>query len=137
MSGRTFVDTNVLVYAADTADPNKQDLARAALRVRAREIVLSTQVLAEFYVVVTRRLATPMTEPDAAEAVVQLARRPVIAINKELVADAIGIARDARISYWDAQIVAAARAAGCETILTEDLQAGATVAGTRIENPFV
>jgi predicted nucleic acid-binding protein len=136
MPGRGFVDTNVLVYAVDDADPLKRDVARGVLEQPTADLVLSAQVLSEFYVVVTRRLATPMSEGDAAAAVDELARLPTVATDTELVRDGIALARDARISFWDGLIVAAARASGCEKLLTEDLAAGTTIGGVRVENPF-
>ncbi len=136
MPGRGFVDTNVLVYAVDDADTLKRDVARRVLEQPAADLVLSAQVLSEFYVVVTRRLATPMSEGDAAAAVDELARLPTIATDTELVRDGIALAREARISFWDGLIVAAARAAGCEKLLTEDLAAGTTIGGVLVENPF-
>ena len=102
MPGRGFVDTNVLVYAVDDADPLKRDVARGVLEHPTADLVLSAQVLSEFYVVVTRRLATPMSEGDAAAAVDELARLPTVATDTELVRDGIALARDARISFWDA-----------------------------------
>lgn len=136
MTGRTFVDTNVLVYAEDPADQRKQLRAREVLRERADGLVLSAQVLSEFYSVVTRRLPSPMTEADAATAVEQLARYPVVPHDENLVLAGIAVSRHARLSLWDGLIVAAARAGGCDEILTEDMSSGATIAGALIVNPF-
>ena len=136
MTARTFVDTNVLVYANDPVDPRKQEIAQEQLLARAEEIVLSAQVLSEFYTVVTRRLATPMSTTDATDAVEQLSRHPVVAVDGQLVVDGIKVSVAERVSYWDGLIVATARAAGCETLLTEDLRAGTAIAGVLIENPF-
>ncbi len=136
MPGRAFVDTNVLVYAVDDADPRKRDAARDVLGRPDAELMISAQVLSEFYVVVTRRLATPMSERDAAAAVDELARIPTVVTDAELVRDGIALAREARLSFWDGLIVAAARASGCECVITEDLAAGATIGGVRVESPF-
>lgn len=136
MPGRAFVDTNVLVYAVDHADPRKRDAARDVLGRPDAELVISAQVLSEFYVVVTRRLATPMSERDAAAAVDELARIPTVVTDAELVRDGIALAREARLPFWDGLIVAAARASGCERLITEDLGAGATIGGVRVESPF-
>lgn len=136
MPGRAFVDTNVLVYAVDDADPRKRDAARDVLGRPDAELVISAQVLSEFYVVATRRLATPMSERDAAAAVDELARIPTVVTDAELVRDGIALAREARLSFWDGLIVAAARASGCERVITEDLAAGATIGGVRVESPF-
>jgi predicted nucleic acid-binding protein len=136
MPGRAFVDTNVLVYAIDDADPVKRDRARETLGEATEQLVLSAQVLSEFYVVATRKLAEPLPEHDAAEAVRDLARLPVVVADAELVIAAIGLSQQAQIGFWDAQIVAAASVAGCERVLTEDLAHGTELAAVRIENPF-
>ena len=136
MSGSTLVDTNVLVYAVDAADPAKQRRALDVLAERADSLMLSTQVLSEFYVVVTRKLATPLDPETAAAQVAGLSRLPVVATDVGLVRDAIEISRRSQIGYWDALVIAAARAGACEAVLTEDLQDGAVIAGVAIENPF-
>ena len=137
MSGKTFVDTNVLVYAQDAADPEKQQRARDVLRARADDLVLSAQVLSEFYVVVTRRLATPMDPLAAATAVDHLSEHAIVATDEHLVRDGIALSQAAQLSFWDGLIIAAARAGGCDSILTEDLATGSTIGGVRIVNPFV
>ncbi len=136
MPGRTFVDTNVIVYAVDAADPGKRTIARRLLEDRGADLVISAQVLSEFYVVATRRLATPMSERDAATAVDELSKLPIVVTDARLVRDGIAISRDTQVSFWGGLVVAAARAAGCETLVTEDLAAGSTIAGVRIEDPF-
>jgi predicted nucleic acid-binding protein len=135
---RSFVDTNVLVYAVDDADPVKRDIARDIVaRAEELQLVLSTQVLSEFYVVVTRKLARPMSEEAAGAAVDALAKLPVVVTDIELVRHGIALSRDNRVSFWDGLIAAAAHAAGCESILTEDLQRGAVIAGATVSNPFL
>ncbi|HWL33118.1 MAG TPA: PIN domain-containing protein [Gaiellaceae bacterium] len=134
---RAFVDTNVLVYAVDTGEPAKRGIARTVLAERADLLVLSAQVLAELYVVTTRKLAVPLSEDDGAGYVEELSGLPIVAIDAELVLDGIRISRQAQLSFWDGLIVAAARAGGCGVLLTEDLAAGSTIAGVAVENPFV
>ncbi|MEB3050056.1 PIN domain-containing protein [Mycolicibacter sp. MYC123] len=136
MPGRAFIDTNVLVYAVDEADPAKKRLARTLLA-DTPELVLSAQVLGEFYVTVTRKLAVAVTPDTASELVKRLARLPCIAIDQELVQRATVASQRWQLSYWDALVLEAARQAGCERILTEDLTDGAVYDGVRIENPFV
>lgn len=136
MSG-TFLDTNVLVYAVDRGEPAKRERALELLASgRGERLVLSTQVLLEFYVVVTRKLARPLAAGQAAARVSELARLPVVATDPALVQAGIAISRAAQLSAWDGMIVAAARAAGCDRILTEDLSDGASIRGVRVENPF-
>ena len=138
MSGRDFVDTNVLVYAVDESEPRKRDRAREILAGEgaATGLVLSTQVLCEFYVVATRRLARPLERAAAASAVGELSKLAVVGSDAQLVADGIRISIDAQLSLWDALIIAAARVAGCRRVLTEDLSDGAEIESVRVENPF-
>lgn len=137
MTSRAFVDTNVLVYAVDDADPVKRDAARELLRTaEPAGLALSTQVLCEFYVVVTRRLAVPLAEADAEAAVELLAKLPLVTTDVELVRSGITVSRSERISLWDGLMVAAAETAGCDVLLSEDLAAGATYGSVRVENPF-
>jgi predicted nucleic acid-binding protein len=137
MTEPIFVDTNVWVYAVDAADPAKR---RRALEVTApafrRDLAISTQVLTEFYAVVTRKLVRPVPM-DAAEAMVrQLSALPVVAIDGSLVVSAIAGSRQWQISIWDALIVRAAEIAGCRRVLSEDLADGATYGSIVVENPF-
>jgi predicted nucleic acid-binding protein len=133
----TFVDTNVWVYAVDAADPAKR---RRALDVTApapgRDLVVSTQVLTEFYAVVTRKLVVPVSVEDAEAMVHQLAVLPVVAIDASIVVSAIAGSREWQISVWDALIVRAAEVAGCRRVLSEDLADGATYGLVVVENPF-
>ena len=136
MTARAFVDTNVLVYAFDDGAPTKRDRARALLSEPPAPLVISAQVIGEFYVVVTRKLHTPLTEEHAGAAVAELLRLPVVPIDGELARAAMSTARSAQISYWDALIVEAAAAASCDQLLTEDLSHGATIRTVRVQNPF-
>ena len=133
---KPFVDTNVLVYANDPADRRKQQIARETLLEHAESLVLSAQVLSEFYSVVTRKFSPLLGLEEARTIVDDLRRFPIVVIDEQLVLDAITISAKAMLSYWDGLILSAARAAGCDVVLTEDLSHGATVAGVRVENPF-
>ena len=133
---KPFIDTNVLVYANDPADTRKQQVAREMLLEHAGSLVLSAQVLSEFYSVVTRKFSPLLGLEEALTIVDDLRRFPIVVIDEQLVLDAITISAKAMLSYWDGLILSAARAAGCDVVLTEDLSHGATVAGVRVENPF-
>lgn len=134
---RTFVDTNVWVYAVDAGDPAKRARARAKLApLPDRELVISAQVLSEFYIVVTRKLDPPLVEDVAAAMVDQMARLPVVALDAALMVAAIARSRESRISLWDALILQAAEAGGCDLVLSEDLTHGAAYGGIRVANPF-
>ncbi len=137
MRSRSFLDTNVLVYRADHAEPAKRAIATTLFdEAEPGSLVLSTQVLQEFYTVVTHKLAEPLSETTAAAVVDELARLPVVGSDASFVTAAIALSRDAQLSLWDAPIVHAAATSGCDRVLTEDLQDGATVAGVRVEDPF-
>jgi predicted nucleic acid-binding protein len=137
MSASAFLDTNVLVYAVDENEPVKRDLARALLGSEpVSGFVLSPQILSEFYVAVTRKLARPIAENAAAAMVDQLALLPLVALDGTLVKAAAAISQASRLAYWDGLVVASAAAAGCDRILTEDLNDGQVIASVRIENPF-
>ncbi len=137
MSDRTFLDTNVLVYAVDETEPDKRDAARRLLSSTGHgEFVLSSQILSEFYTVVTRRLAEPVPEATAAVIVDQLSLNPVVPLDPALVKAAIQTSRSSQLSYWDGLIVATAAAGGCQRLLTEDLNDGQVIGSVRVENPF-
>jgi predicted nucleic acid-binding protein len=139
MSAPCFFDTNVLVCAADADEPDKQAAAIALFGscVHAGTILLSTQVLQEFYVTVTRKLARPLTPASALEAVVRLALMPLVTVTADIIAAAAQLAERSHLSFWDALIVRAAAAGGAAVLYTEDLSHGSIVDGVHIVNPFV
>jgi predicted nucleic acid-binding protein len=135
---RVFFDTNILVYMFDADDVVKKELACARLEaeVSAGRVLLSTQVLQEFYVSVTRKLAVPL-EPETAEAIVRdLSLLPIIGVDTERIMAAIRMSRSLRFSFWDALVIEAALAGGADRLLSEDMQHGQVIEGLRIENPF-
>jgi predicted nucleic acid-binding protein len=133
-----FVDTNVLVYARDASEPEKQPQAAGWIEHlwRTRAGRLSFQVLHEYYAATTRKLKPGLT-PEQARADVRdlLAWRPVPA-GTELLEAGWSVEDRFGLSCWDALIVAAARIAGCEYLLTEDLQHGTELEGLRVVSPF-
>jgi predicted nucleic acid-binding protein len=137
MTERVFADTNVWVYLFDSDEPVKQGRAREVLAPRSGvRHVTSAQVMSEFYVNATRKLARPVAPDRAAQIVERMGRLDVVAIDVGRVRAAIDGARSWGISYWDALIVVAAQAGGCTRLLTEDLADGATYGTVRVENPF-
>ena len=133
-----FVDTNVLVYARDASEPEKQPQAAAWIDHlwRTRTARLSFQVLQEYYATTTRKLEPGLT-PEQARADVRdlLAWRPV-SVGTDLLELGWSVEDRFGLSCWDALIVAAARIAGCECLLTEDLQHGAELEGLQVVSPF-
>jgi len=136
--GRTFVDSNVLLYAHDASETEKRPIARALLEDlwASRSGVVSTQVLQEFYVVATRKFAPPMSRQEAREIVALYATWPVVQIDVGLILDAASVEERFQLSFGDALIVEAARRGGAMRLATEDLQSGSEIAGVAIENPF-
>jgi predicted nucleic acid-binding protein len=134
----TFVDTNVLAYAHDTSDQARQPVAAGLLERlwRSREGVLSTQVLTEFYVVVTRKFDPPLTRREARTLVDVYAAWPVVQVDAQLIVAASGLEEQHSFSFWDALIIEAARRSGADRLVSEDLQHGRRIAGLVIDNPF-
>jgi predicted nucleic acid-binding protein len=137
-SRREFVDANVLVYALDASAGLKQKAAEKLLE-RLWETgsgCLSVQVLQEFFVTVTRKVARPLPAQDALSRIRELAVWSVFTPTTDDVIAAIGLHTQARISVWDAMIVVAAAESGCDVLWTEDLTDGQVLRGVRIQNPF-
>jgi len=135
----TFVDTNVLVYAHDASDPVRQPLARVALERlwSTRTGVVSTQVLQEFYGVATSPAKLGMAPSLAREIVQVYSSWPVILLDPVIILAASRLHEVASIAFWDALIVEAARVAGADRILSEDIANGRVISGLHVVNPFV
>ena len=133
-----FVDTNILLYAASTA-PEEQAKSRVAQSVlESDDLALSVQVLQEFYVQATRHgKRDKLTHEQAALLIESFLRFPAQEMTLPLFHAALAAKERFGISYWDAAIVEAARAQGCRTILTEDLNHGQDYDGIRAVNPFL
>ena len=133
---RSFLDSNIFVYADDHRHPDKQKVA-ADLFERARATglgVVSTQVMQEYFSVATGKVSVPA---DLARRRVELmGAMNVVQVDPPLILAAIDLHRLRRFSIWDALIVQAAAAAGCRELLSEDMQAGFRHGGVEIVNPF-
>jgi predicted nucleic acid-binding protein len=138
MNGRTFVDTNVLVYAHDLDAGKKREAANAVLAElwETRTGVLSMQVLQEFYVNITRKIAAPISKAAARSTVNDYIAWCIETTAAEISA-AFQLEDQYRITFWDALIVSSAAKSGATRILSEDLNAGQRYAGMIVENPFV
>jgi predicted nucleic acid-binding protein len=123
MTATSFVDTNVLLYAASNAaaDQSKRQIASAVL---ARpDIGFSAQVLQEFYAVAVTKQRLRMTHDEALAVLQSLAAFPICPITHNLVLAAIDLRQRFGVSYWDAAILAAAKQLGCRSVYSEDLNA--------------
>jgi len=133
-----FVDTNVLVYAFDLSAGDKHATA-AQLVERLWDKgtgCLSVQVLQEFFVTVTRKVAQPLTVEEARDRIREFAVWRVMAPNAGDILDAISLLQEARISFWDAMVLVAASRLGCGILWSEDLTDGQVIQGVRVCNPF-
>lgn len=133
-----FVDTNVLIYA--------HDISAGAKYARARELLgqlwdsaegcLSIQVLQEFYVNVTRKVARPLTPEAAAQIIADLSVWQVHRPGVDDVLDAIGLQGRYQLSFWDAMVISSAIQLGCQTVWSEDLNPGQAYDQVTVLNPF-
>lgn len=131
-----FLDTNIFVYAAagrQAAEP-KRELALALIE--REDIGISAQVLQEFYVTVTRKIAVPLSAEQALEWIEQFENFPCLPIDASLVKIAVEVSERFEISYWDGAIVVAAEALGARTLYSEDLNHGQRYGPVRVQNPF-
>ena len=132
-----FVDTNVLLYAISRDPVERQKAGRANAILAGRDVALSVQVLQEFYVQATRMTRpTALTHQQAVSLVESFLRFPVQELTTALMLAALETRDRFGISYWDAAILEAARALGCNLVLSEDLTEGEDYGGVRVENPF-
>ncbi len=139
MSAKILVDTNILVYAYDRSEPEKQQQAFSILQqlVAAKTGVLSTQVLAEFFVAVTRKIQLPLSAAEAYERTGNYLRSwTVVEVNGWVVLEAVRGVRDYQFSYWDAQIWATAKSNQISVVYSEDFNVGAVIEGVQFINPF-
>lgn len=136
MSGRSFIDTNVLLYAdaVDEAPKQSAALALIAAHLRAGTGVVSTQVLHEYAAGALKKLSLP--DALVRERIDLFARFDIVAASVDSLREALALRALHRLSFWDALIVQAARDGGCTELLSEDLATGAVIAGVRIVNPF-
>jgi len=139
MSDKSFVDTNILIYAYDVDAGAKHATAADVLRRLWHNGygVLSTQVLQEFYVNVTAKIPKPITPGEARAVISRYLAWPVEANTADAVIRASEIQERHHLSFWDALIIAAAVKAGALTLLSEDLNHGQVIEGVKIVNPFL
>ncbi len=136
MKGLAFFDSNVVLYADDASAKQKQERAieLIAAHQRGGSLVVSLQVLQEYYVAATKKLGI---EPKIAQRKVELlSHAKVVRFGENDVVASIELHRLNRISFWDAMIVHAARLAGAAVLYTEDLSHDSVLGGVRLENPF-
>jgi predicted nucleic acid-binding protein len=138
MSAACFVDTNVLVYFRDAAEPEKQTQAQAWLTElwRRRLGRISHQVLQEYYVTVTQRLSPGLSRDEARTDVRNLITWNPVGVDGLLIESAWSVQDRFMLSWWDALIVAAAQRSDCGFLLTEDLQHEQRLDDLVVVSPF-
>lgn len=136
ITARTFIDSNIILYAVDRNDTARRQKARFLLKelIRTGKGVVSTQVAQEFYVIATKILKV---EPLAAKRVVDLlGQLDMVTVDLELILSAIDCSLLSKISFWDGLIVASAKASGCRMLFSEDLSHSQLINGVRVVDPF-
>jgi predicted nucleic acid-binding protein len=133
-----FVDTNVILYAHDMTAGDKHSRARALLQELwdSRDGCISIQVLQEFYVNATRKIAKPLDVSTAKEVIADMSHWHTHTPAADDVLGAISIQQHSGISFWDAMVVRSAAELGCQVLYSEDLNHGQSYCGVRVENPF-
>jgi predicted nucleic acid-binding protein len=133
-----FVDTNVLVYAFDKSGSPKQRAAQRLMNELMEKDLLrvSTQVLQELFVTLTRKVSQPCSIKEALAVLEDLTAWPLMVVDYQAIRAAAGLADRAKLSFWDALVVVAAARTGAVVLYTEDLNDGQEILGVRVSNPF-
>lgn len=134
---KIFFDTNILVYGADVYDREKNSKALQLLEraINENSVVISTQVLQEFYVTATEKLGI---DPLYAKEILRAYQKfEIVRINEDIILNAVDIEVLHRFSFWDSLIAAASLSANCDFLYTEDLQHNQKIGGITVINPFL
>ncbi|MEI6175590.1 MAG: PIN domain-containing protein [Verrucomicrobiota bacterium] len=136
MARRSFLDTNVLIYSVDRADPVKQETALGLIARHAKEMsgVISTQVLQEFFSAATRKLGIPPIQ--ARQHLRDLRVFDIVQVTPEIIEEGVDCSILNTVSFWDGLIIASAAAAKCAELISEDLADGQIIQGIVVRNPF-
>lgn len=137
MPAKTFLDTNILIYSIDRADPAKQEVSISLIAIHAKQRsgIISTQVLQEFYSAATRKLGVPAIL--AKQYLTDFRIFDIVQITPDIIESGIDSSILHQLSFWDGLILAAASTASANILLTEDLNHGQTIQGIKIQNPFI
>jgi len=134
----SLVDTNVLVYAFDKGSSPKKRVAERLMKELMEEdqLRVSTQVLQELFVTLTRKVGQPCSSEEALAVLDDLTAWPLMVVDYAAIRAAVGLAEQDKLSFGDALVVVAAARAGARVLYTEDLNHGQEILGVRIRNPF-
>lgn len=138
MSVKAFFDTNILVYAFDKKEPEKQAIAKRLISQFGSDgqLIVSTQVLQELYVTLSKMGQQSLPAEDAEEIVNDFAEYPLVQVDKMIISSAMKRHRSEAFSFWDSLIVEAALQANCQILFSEDMQDGRQIGQLVIQNPF-
>ena len=138
MSGKSFVDTNILVYAHDFTQGTKHQRAQALVEElwESGEGILSTQVLQEFCINLRRKSTHPLTIEETRKLIEDYSSWDVVVNTSESVLRALDLESRYQISFWDALIVQAAASSEATVLYSEDLADGQTYSSVRVVNPL-
>ena len=139
MSAKIFVDTNILVYAHDSAAGIKHALAKSLVTElwQSRTAVISTQVLQEFYVTVRKKVLHVKDAKQAKRWLSHYLNWDTVVNDGASVLRAVEIEQRYQLSFWDSMIVQAAKESGATLLYSEDLNHSQVLAGVRVHNPFM
>lgn len=137
MSDKCFLDTNIFLYAHDTADLKKRILARKLIQdvYNAGICIISTQVMAEFFQNFVAKFGHPYA--DALKEMHFMSRAPVIEQSLSLLLSGAKLFMEYSLSYWDSMIIAAAAEGDAAILYSEDLQHNQIISGVKVVNPFI
>lgn len=138
MKDKYFIDTNILVYANDRTEKGKYERAKQILfnGIANEDIAISTQVLSEFYVTVTKKIKVKLPANTAKKEILLLKVIEIVEIDFNLIIQAINISDKNKLTYWDSLIIAAAQEARCNIVYSEDFNPDQTIGSVTIKNPF-
>jgi predicted nucleic acid-binding protein len=133
-----FVDTNILVYALERTDSAKKQAARRLMVDLMAEdrLRVSTQVLQELFVTLTRKVAQPCSAPEALAVLEDLTAWPLTVVDYSAIRAAVELMGQLKLSFWEGLIVVSAARSGASVLYTEDMNDGQEILGVRITNPF-
>ena len=140
MNDRTFLDTNIFVYAIDTSSKEKKKREHARNLVKHHIInesgVISIQVLQEFFQVSTHKIKKPLSVEEALEFLQYISILQIVRPDYNMVTAAIHLHKNNSVSFWDAMILQSAKSAACNFVLSEDLQDCVRLDKMSMKNPF-
>ncbi len=138
MKDKVFLDTNIIVYAHDSSSRDKHEAAREIMDYlwETRKGVISVQILQEFFICVTKKIATPLLLKNARIILEYLLNWDVVVNDKYIILKAIDLQEKYRFSFWDSLVIQAAIQGQARILFSEDLPDGQVVKDLKILNPF-